>query len=243
MKRPPVKRRPVKIRAALRRHLALTVTAAVALVAVLGAGAAEFAARGVLRNRIAAAAPALGDDVAVSAAGDWVLWQLVQERIPRLDISSDDARTGRLDHLKVEARLDDVRFGGKTTVGAAHAEVTASTESIAAAIRTAAPSVRVGAVTTDPARGTVLASVGPGGAGQLTLRPVLADGRVGLTVDGLTLFGRSVPADRLGAGDGAFGAGPGAPKEYPLGLRATSVHVRPDGLHVALAAGPGPLGA
>ncbi|MFJ8011480.1 LmeA family phospholipid-binding protein [Streptomyces sp. NPDC096339] len=232
-----MKRRPKKTRVLPRRRRALTVTAAVALVAVLAAGAAEFTARYIVRSRIAEAAPALGDDVAVGSDG-WVLWELLRERVPRLDISSDDARAGRLDHLRVRARLDDVRLGGKTGVGASHAQVTAPTESIAAGIRAAAPSVRVGAVTTDPARGTVLASVGPGGAGQLTLRPVLADGRVTLAVDGLTLFGRSVPADRLGAGTGTLGAEPGAPKEYPLGLKATSVRVESDGLHVDLAGGP-----
>ncbi|MFE2329995.1 LmeA family phospholipid-binding protein [Streptomyces sp. NPDC059385] len=233
-----MKRRPTKFRAVPRRHRARTVTAVVVLVAVLAAGGAEFTARALVRDRIAEAAPALGDDVTVGSDGDWVLWGLLRGRLPRLDVSSDDARAGRLDHLRVRARLDDVRLGGKTGVGASHARVTAPTESVAAAIRAAAPSVRVGAVTTDPARGTVLASVGPGGAGQLTLRPVLADGRVTLAVDGLTLFGRPVPADRLGADDGALGAGPGAPKEYPLGLKATSVRVEPDGLHVDLTGGP-----
>ncbi|MFE3286491.1 LmeA family phospholipid-binding protein [Streptomyces sp. NPDC059233] len=233
-----MRRHPTRIRAALRRHRARTVTAAVVLVVVLGAGAAEFTARALVRDRIAQAAPALGDDLTVDSDGDWVLWELLTGRIPRLDVSSDDARAGRLDHLRVRARLDDVRLGGKAGVGASRARVTAPTESSAAAIRAAAPSVRVGSVTTDPARGTVLASVGPGGAGQLTLRPVLADGRVTLAVDGLTLFGRSVPADRLGAGDGALGAEPGAPKEYPLGLKATSVRVESDGLHVDLSSGP-----
>lgn len=236
-----MKRRPTGIRAALRRRRALTVTAAVVLVAVLAAGAAEFTARGLVRARVAEGAPALGEDVTVGADGGWVLWGLLRERIPRLDVSSDDAKAGRLDHLRVRARLDDVRLGPKATVGASHARVTAPTQSVAAAIRAAAPSVRVGTVTTDPARGTVLASVGPGGAGQLTLRPVLADGRVTLSVEGLTLFGRSVPADRLGAGEGALGASPGAPKEYPLGLKATSVRVEPDGLHVDLAGGPAGL--
>ncbi|MFE1804567.1 LmeA family phospholipid-binding protein [Streptomyces sp. NPDC059533] len=234
-----MKRRPTRIRAALRHRRARTVTAAVVLVALLAAGAAEFTARALVRDRISEAAPALGDDLTVGADGDWVLWELLRGRIPQLDVSSDDARAGRLDHLKVRARLDDVRLGSEPTVGASRAQVTAPTKSIAAAIRAAAPSVRVGAVTTDPARGTVLASVGPGGAGQLTLRPVLADGRVTLAVDGLTLFGRSVPADRLGVtGDGALGAGPGAPKEYPLGLKATSVRVEPDGLRVDLSGGP-----
>ncbi|MEV7440816.1 LmeA family phospholipid-binding protein [Streptomyces sp. NPDC091204] len=230
-----------KARTALRRHLALTVTAAVLLAAAVTAGAAEFTARAVIRNHVTKAAPGLGEDVAVGVADDWALWDLARGSIPRLDVSSDDARVGRLPQVRVRARLDDVRLGDGGAVGATHAEVTASTQSLATAIRTAVPAVQVSAVTTDPARGTVLAAVGPGGAGQLTLRPVLKDGRVTLAVDGLTVFGRSVPAGRLGVGDGALGPEAGAPKEYPLGLKATSVRVRADGLHVDLAGGPAPL--
>ncbi|MFF4387944.1 DUF2993 domain-containing protein [Streptomyces sp. NPDC001552] len=230
-----------KARAALRRRPVRTVTVAVVLLAVGATGAAEYTVRHHIHDRVAKAAPGLGDDVAVGIAGGWALWDLAHEGIPRLDVSSDDARVGRLSHVRVRARLDDVRLGEATTVGAAHADVTVSTQSLAAAIRGAVPSVAVAAVTTDPATGTVLADVGPGGLGRLTLRPVLADGKVTLAVDGLTLFGRSVPTDRLGIGAGGFGPQSGAPKEYPLGLAATSAEVRPDGLHVSLTGGPSTL--
>ncbi|MGW6846451.1 LmeA family phospholipid-binding protein [Streptomyces sp. NPDC054958] len=226
-----------RTRAVLRRHLVLTITATVLLLAVLATGAAEYTVRGVIHSRVLKAAPGLGDDVAVGVAGGWALWDLAHESIPRLDVSSDDAQVGRLSQVRVRARLDDVRLGGTTTVAGTHADVTVSTQSLAAAIRAAVPSVAVAAVTTDPARGTVLADVGPGGLGRLTLRPVLADGKVTLAVDGFTLFGRSVPTDRLGIAAGGLGPQAGAPKDYPLGLVATSAEVRPDGLHVALTGG------
>ncbi|MCX4695384.1 LmeA family phospholipid-binding protein [Streptomyces sp. NBC_01408] len=227
----------------MRRHLVLTVTTALVLLTVVATGAAEFTARTLIQNRVARAAPALGDDVTVGVAGDWALWGLAHRSVPRLDISSDDARLGPLSQVRVRARLDDVRLGGRPGVGSSHVEVTVPTRSLAAAIRTAAPAVAVASVTADPSRGTVLAAVGPGGAGQLTLRPVLADGKVTLAVDGLTVLGRPVPADRLGMGEGVLGPGPGAPKDYPIGLTATSVRVRPDGLHITLAGGHSPLPA
>ncbi|MFA7761940.1 LmeA family phospholipid-binding protein [Streptomyces sp. NRRL S-448] len=236
-----MKRPLTRIWAALRRRTVLTITVAVVLLAVVATGAAEYTVRHHIQSRVAKAAPGLGDEVAVGVAGGSALWDLAHESIPRLDISSDDARVGRLSQVRVRARLDDVRLGGTTTVGGTHADVTVSTLSLAAAIRDAVPSVAVAAVTTDPAKGTVLADVGPGGLGQLTLRPVLADGKVTLAVDGLTLFGRSVPTDRLGIGAGGFGPQAGAPKEYPLGLAATSAEVRPDGLHVSLTGGPSTL--
>ncbi|MEU9162844.1 LmeA family phospholipid-binding protein [Streptomyces sp. NPDC048424] len=236
-----MKQRLTKTRAALRRHLVLTITTTAVLLSAVAAGAAEFTARAVIRNHVTQAAPGLGGDVAVGVADDWALWDLARGNIPRLDISSDDARVGRLPQVRVRARLDDVRLGDGGTVGGTHAEVTASTQSLAAAIRTAVPAVPVSAVTTDPARGTVLASVGPGGAGQLTLRPVLADGKVTLAVDGLTVFGHSVPTGQFGMGEGALGPEADAPEKYPLGLKATSVRVQADGLHVALTGGPAPL--
>ncbi|MFI1064341.1 DUF2993 domain-containing protein [Streptomyces spororaveus] len=227
--------------AALRRRLVLTVTVTVVLLAVVATGTAEYTVRHRIQSRVAKAAPGLGDDVSVGVADGWALWDLAHGSIPRLDVSSDDARVGRLSQVRVRARLDDVRLGGTTTVAASHVDVTVSTQSLAAAIRGAVPSVAVAAVTTDPAKGTVLADVGPGGLGRLTLRPVLADGKVTLAVNGLTLFGRPVPTDRFGIGAGGFGPQAGAPKEYPLGLAATSAEVRPDGLHVALSGGPSTL--
>ncbi|MFB0629606.1 DUF2993 domain-containing protein [Streptomyces sp. AB3(2024)] len=228
-------------RAALRRHLLLTITGAVAAVAVAVTGAAESAAGAVIRHRVAKAAPGLGDAVTVGVGGDWALWDLAHRSIPRLDVGSDDARVGRLSGVRVRARLDDVRLGERATVGGTRAEVTVSPGAIADAIRATAPSVTVASVTADPAAGTVLAAVGPGGAGRLTLRPALADGKVTLAVDGLTVFGRTVPAGRLGL-DG-LAPGPDPRAAYPLGLRATSAEVRPDGLHVSLEGGPGPLPA
>ncbi|MEW2083256.1 DUF2993 domain-containing protein [Streptomyces sp. NPDC005283] len=236
-----MKHRLMKTRAAMRRHLVLTVSTAVVLVAAVATGVAEFTARNMIQNRIAEAAPSLGDNVAVSVAGDWALWDLAHKNIPRLDISSDDAHLGHLSQVSVHARLDDVRLGSAATVGSTHAQVTARTQSLAAAIQTAAPSTPVVSVTTDPAKGTILAAVGPAGAGQLTLRPVLKDGKVTLAVDGLTVFGRSVPTSRLGTGNGGPGSAPGAQKDYSLGLKATSVHVQPDGLHIALTGGPSTL--
>ncbi|GAA3252729.1 LmeA family phospholipid-binding protein [Streptomyces lavendulae] len=237
MKRPAL----TGTRSALRRHLLLTVTSAVAVVAVAATAAAESAADAVIRHRVAKAAPGLGDAVTVGVGDDWALWDLAHGSIPRLDVGSDDARVGRLSGVRVRARLDDVRLDGRATVGGTRAEVTVSPGAIAGAIRAAAPSVAVASVTADPAAGTVLAADGPGGAGRLTLRPAEADGKVTLDVRQLTVFGRSVPAGRLGLD--RLVPGPDAGRAYPLGLRATSADVRPDGLHVSLEGGPGPLPA
>ncbi|MEJ8645454.1 hypothetical protein WKI68_37985 [Streptomyces sp. MS1.HAVA.3] len=79
---PAMTQRLTKTRAALRRHLVLTVTTAVVLVTVVAAGAGELTARNMIENRIAKAAPALGGTLAVGVAGDWALWDLAQASIP-----------------------------------------------------------------------------------------------------------------------------------------------------------------
>jgi len=233
----------------VRRRRSVAVAVVVALIAVIAAGGGELTVRRMIRDRVAAAAPGLGGGVTVSEGGGPVLWDLVNRDIPQLDISSDDAAIGVLSSVSVRAQLDDVRLAGRRTVDAAHVEVTVPPQSLARAVQAAAPSTAVSSVTADPSAGTVTMAVGPAGLGQLTLRAAVVDGRVAVTVAGLTVFGRAVPTGRLGqAGEsgaaGAAGAGSamGPKGPYPLGLKATSVRVLADGgLQVALSAGPGPL--
>jgi hypothetical protein len=217
------------------------------LIAAVGG---ELAARQLIRDRIAGSAQALGGNLTVGEGGDLALWDLASQKIAHLDLSSDDATLGPLSHVAVRASLDDIRLGGaRSTVGGAQAQVTVPTESIAAAIRNAAPSVSVSSVTGDHAAGTILVGVGPGGIGQLTLHPQVVDGRVTLTVAGLTVLGRPVPTSGLGGSGlggsalGGSGLGSGPQRAYPLGLRATSVTVRPDALRIDLTGGATVLSA
>ncbi|MFI1400438.1 LmeA family phospholipid-binding protein [Streptomyces sp. NPDC020681] len=237
-----MKRHSSRLRRTLRRRPALTITTAVALAAVAAAGTGELTARHMIRSRIATAAPALGDTLTVSTGGSWALWDMTQQHIPRLEISSDDAHLGPLPQVSVDARLDDVRLGDEARVSSTHAEVTVPTYSIGAAVQAAAPAAAVSSVATDPAGGTIAVGLGPGGQGQLTLRPAIVDGKVLFSVDGLTVFGRAVPPSRLGSIGSGLGAGAGAQEgRYPLGLKATSLRVGEDGVRVTLIGGPSTL--
>ncbi|OKI17497.1 DUF2993 domain-containing protein [Streptomyces sp. CB03911] len=242
MRRRPIRSGPgparaERLRPALRGRRARLLAAALALVLTAGAAAGEFTARQLIRSRIARAAPVLGDTLTIRTGDGSALWDLANRRIPRLDVSSEDARLGPLPQAAVRARLDDVRLGGTTAVARTHAEVTVPARSLGTAVRTAAGSMPVGQVRTDPAAGTVEVALGQGGFGRLTLRPVIADGKVSLTVSNLTVLGRSVPPDDLGKAV----PGPADGRPYPLGLRAGSVQVLPDGLRVVLDGGPGTL--
>ncbi|MEY9876378.1 hypothetical protein ABH931_005888 [Streptacidiphilus sp. MAP12-33] len=220
-----------------RRIVALAVV--LAATAVTAAGAGEYAADRLIHDRIASAAPGLGTDLAVAESGS-ALWDVARQQIPRLDLTSDDATVGRLGPVSVRASLDDVRLGGTTpTVGGTTAEVSVPDQAVADAVQAAAPSVTVDAVTAQPAAGTLVVALGPGGVAQLTLRPTLTDGRVAVTTVSATVLGRPLPADRLAAL--TSGLARQTAHAYPLGLRATSVTVTADGLRVRLAGGPSPL--
>ncbi|WP_052441049.1 LmeA family phospholipid-binding protein [Streptacidiphilus anmyonensis] len=223
----------------LRRRRVVAVVAVLAVTGLTTAGTGEWAAGRLIRDRIAAAAPGLGADLTVSAGGS-ALWDLARQHISRLDLSSDDATLGRLGPVDVQVRLDDVRFGGPaTTVGGATAEVTVPLSAVADAVQSAAPSVAVDGATADPQAGTVTVALGFGGAAQLTLRPSVADGRVQVAAVSAQVLGQALAPERLAAL--TKGMDQGAQHAYPLGLRATSVHVDADGLRIELTAGPGAL--
>jgi hypothetical protein len=222
-----------------RRRRAVAVATVLAVTMLTAAGAGEYAAGRLIRDRIAAAAPGLGADLSVAEGGS-ALWDVVRQQIPRLDLTSDDATLGRLGPVDVQVRLDDVRFGGTApTVGGASAAVTVPLQSVADSIQAAVPSATVDRVTADPGTGTLGVLLGPGGVFQLTLRPSLTDGQVQVTAVSADVLGQPVSADRLAAL--TSGLDRRVQHSYPLGLRATSVRVGADGLRVELAAGPGPV--
>jgi LmeA-like phospholipid-binding len=234
-------RHPSKVRAALRRHRAAAIAASVALVAVVAAGTGEFTARNIIQSRIAKAVPALGS-VAVSESGS-ALWDVMNKHISSVNITSSNAHFGPLSQVSVQARLDNVRLGGKAMMSGAHAEFTIPAQSIGDAVQAAVPSIPVASVATDPASGMIAVAVGPGGIGQLMLHPVITGGKLSLPVAGLAVMGRSLPPGSLGKAGRGLGPVSGVQRAYPLGLKATSLQVLPDGLQVTLSGGPGILGS
>jgi hypothetical protein len=201
-------------------------------------GAAEFTARHIVAGRVTRAVPALGGDAQVHFAGSAV-WGLTQKHFSDLKVTSDDATLGPLPGVRVSAEVKDVRLGHEPTVRRTHAEVTVPTQSIGEAIRTAAPSVNITSVAADTQQDTLVVSFGPGGQGQLTLRPTLSKGKITFPVQKVTLFGRAVDPARLG--EVGTGLRPDADKPYPLGIKATSVTITDGGVRVVLDGGRSPL--
>jgi hypothetical protein len=215
---------------------------AAALTALTG-GAGELIARGVVHHRVAAAAArVLGvapDRVTVGTEGGPALLALAHRRLGRVELSSDDATVGRLPGVSVDVRMDDLRLGGAPTVGSTHADVRVPAGALVARSGGDAGDTGGGlpvtAVAPDPATGTLRLELG-GGIGRVTVRPVLRDGRVALTVTGAEFLGRAAaPAvvDRI-----ERRLAERSPRaRYPLALRATSADVTSAGLHVTLDGG------
>lgn len=206
---------------------------------VVGSAVAELTAQHIISDEVTEKLPRLGA-ASVTEAGSWALWDLTRGRIPRLDISTDDAVVGPLPQVAVNAQLDDVVFSGTLTVKDTHVQVTVPPSSIASALHTAAPSIAVDSVTADPSDGTVVAAIGPGGLGQLKLKPDLKGGRVTVSVVSLTAMGMDVPLSSIPQ-LGADLTTQSARQHYPLGLTAKSVQVDDAGVQVDLSGGPSEL--
>lgn len=228
------------IRGLIFGHRVLAAVTAVVLLAMTASVAGELVAQNVIRDKIAGKMPSLGA-VSVSENGSLALWDVVNKRIPELDISSNDATLGQFTQVSVNAQLHGVTLGAVPTVTSTHAEITVPLQSIAAAIQSKASSMTVSSLTTDPAAGTVNAAIGPGGIAQLTLKPALTNGQVTFSATSLTVMGRPLPLSALGQAGSGLGSGSvtgsGTQQPYPLGLKATSLTVGSTGVQVTLVGG------
>ncbi|MGW3097419.1 LmeA family phospholipid-binding protein [Streptomyces sp. NPDC001102] len=226
------------IRAAFRRHRAASVTALALAFVLLTVTAAEVAARTMLRERLAAAAGrALGQDSTVDIDGGPALLALLDRHLDAVTISNDHATLGRIPDVSVRARLQDVRLTGDRsgTVSAVHADVDVPSASLRSMAGANGGRLPVTGVRLDEQSGTVVLDLGQGGFGQATVRPALRDGHVTLRLEEAEILGRPAPTRLVGRIQTALTARTDA--DYPLGLKATSLHVRASGLSIGLDAG------
>ncbi|MDF3299100.1 LmeA family phospholipid-binding protein [Streptomyces tropicalis] len=220
------------------RRRPLTVAAAVLAALLLTGAAAEAAARVLLHDRLAAVAGrTLGPGAQVGFGGRSALVALAGRHLDAVTVTGGHLRLGGVPDASVRARLDDVRLTGghSATVARTRAEVDVPAASLQAMAGAGGGGLPVTAVRPDPAAGTVTVALGGAGLARAVLRPRLDAGRVRLVVRSVDVLGAPAPAalvDRVRAR-----LSERATAAYPLGLRATSVRVTADGLHVTLAGG------
>ncbi|GAA2749634.1 LmeA family phospholipid-binding protein [Kitasatospora cinereorecta] len=223
---------PMTRRAMPRRRLLLGLAA---LTLLLPAGA-ELTARHLVADRIArAVADRFGATPDVSLGGRPALLDLLDHRLPGVDLTTADARLGRIPHAVLRLHLDGVRLGPAPSLTGSRAEVDVPTASIAAVVADAAPALTLDEARTDPAAGTLVLDLGPGGMVELTLRPSIADSRVTFSVVSLYALGRPAPPEQTAALTSRLATPAPA---YPLALTPTSLTVTTTGLHLTLTGGP-----
>ncbi|MER8010341.1 LmeA family phospholipid-binding protein [Streptomyces sp. NPDC094149] len=226
------------IRAAFRRHRAVSFTALALTVVLLAATAAELAARTLLQDRLATAAGrALGKDSTVDIDGGPALLALLDRHLDAVTISNDHATLGRIPDVSVRARLQDVRLTGKRagTVAAIHAAVEVPATSLQDLTGTKVSRLPVTDVHLDEKTDTITLGLGQASLGQATVQPRLEDGRVTLHLENAEVLGRPAPPRLVDRIQNTLTTRTAA--DYPLGLKATSLDVTPTGLSIGLDAG------
>jgi hypothetical protein len=231
------------IRSAFRRHRAASVTAVVVAALLLTTVIAEFAARTLLHDRLAAAAGrTLGKDSEVEIEGGPALLDVLDRHLDAVDISSDDATLGRVPDVSLHARLDDIRMTGahSATVAHTHADIEIPADSLEELASGPGSRLQVTGVRLDDRADTLTLDL-QGGLGRATLRPRIEDGRLTMRLTAVEVFGRPAPeqvVDRLGAR-----LADRTRARYPLGLRVTKADVTGAGLAITLDGGASRLPA
>ncbi|MFI8232490.1 LmeA family phospholipid-binding protein [Streptomyces sp. NPDC085900] len=226
------------IRAAFRRHRAMSITALALTVVLLAATAAELAARALLQDRLATAAGrALGRNSTVDIDGGPALLALLDRHLDAVTIGNDHATLGRIPDVSVRARLQDVRLTGERagTVAAIHAAVEVPATSLEDLTGTKGSRLPVTDVHLDEKADTITLGLGQAGLGQATLQPRLQDGHVTLHLENAEILGRPAPLRLVDRIQNTLTTRTAA--DYPLGLKATSLDVTPTGLSIGLDAG------
>lgn len=198
----------------------------------------ELLARSELEHRIrvAMASRVSDGDLDIGLASRPALLQLADKRLPFVEVDAAHAHLGQVPDAAFHARLEDVRLTGgaegPAEVGSARVTVLVPSSAVAE-MAGGSGSLPVAGVRTDPGDGTLTLLIGQGGLGSVTVRPGTDGGRVAMTVTAVEVLGRPAPeavTERI-RDSVALRADP---EDYPLGLRATSVRVEDDGIHVRL---------
>ncbi|MCX4744179.1 DUF2993 domain-containing protein [Kitasatospora sp. NBC_01287] len=225
-------RRPATRRGRITRAVVLPVAALLAL-----AGVGEAVARHVLEGRIAdGMGRALDTRVTVDTGDGPALLTILDRHLGHVTLSGANARLGPLTGASVRITLDGVHLAKPATASDVRATVTIPTDSLAEAIRDSGQGVPVNSARADPATGTLLLTLGPGGMGQLTLKPALTDGRVTITATSLRFLDRTITGPQLDQINSRLTAR-NQPAAYPLSLKPVSLTVTPTGLALTLASG------
>lgn len=177
----------------------------------------------------------LGTGVDVDLSWKPVLLQLVDKQVPSVTLDSDDTAFGPAQQMQVHAEVRDVDLRQSAdsagSIGSSRAEVDWPTAGILATVQGQSVGALVTDVTANADAGTLTFTVGGAGLAEFTVRPVISDGVVSVETTDASVLGLGLPTALV---DGVVDILASSLQQYPLGMRATEVHVTDSGVQLTL---------
>jgi hypothetical protein len=211
--------------------LVLLIVAALGIAGLVGG---ELYARHRANSVVAAATQCvIQDGATVSFGSSPFLLQHLRGHYNDITIHTAGNNIKNAKGMKADIEIDDVDLNGnadsKGTIGKLDANITWTSAGIQETIQNSLPFIGglVNSVTTDPSAGTIELT-GAMGLGGVTVKPVVADGKLTLQVYKVNALGVLIPHETAQTALNTFTAA--LLKQYPLGIQADSVQVTSDGV-------------
>ncbi len=204
--------------------------------AALG-GAAELVAREALADRIRKDPGLVGADATVRQHGGWALAAMAGERLPEVDIVTDNARLGPFTDVSLQVEVYGLRLGSTADFERVHGMAVVDADSIAEAFKKEAPGLGVTAVVMNTYEGTIsIHTAGIGAPKRVVLKP---------EPDTSGVFALKPVGDGTATGgiasQGTAGLSGTEDQSDALGLKVLAAAVERDGLHLVMDGGAGKL--
>ncbi|WP_072804337.1 LmeA family phospholipid-binding protein [Rhodococcoides yunnanense] len=178
----------------------------------------------------------IGSSVDVGLGWKPILISLVDKQVSSVTVDSSDARFGPAEGMVVHAEVKDVNLeqtaDSNGTIGSSSADISWSTDGIAATLQSQGIGALVSGVTASQSAGTLSFSVG--GIAQLTVKPSISGDRVDVQTVDASILGLGIPTDLV---DSIVGVLTDSLQQYPLDMKPTSLTVTDSGIELALQGG------
>ena len=211
--------------------LVLVIVAALGVAGLVGG---ELYARHRANSVVAAAtACVIQDGATVSFGSSPFLLQHLSGHYNDITIHTAGHNIKNAKGMKADIEIDDVDLhdnaDSKGTIGKLDANITWTSDGIQETVQNSLPFIGglVSSVTTDASAGTIELT-GAMGLGGVTVKPVVADGKLTLQVYKVNALGVLIPHETAQTALNTFTAA--LLKQYPLGIQADSVQVSNDGV-------------
>ncbi|GAA5049003.1 LmeA family phospholipid-binding protein [Nocardia callitridis] len=219
-----------------RRTLVIALVVIVLLLATVLVGGEVYARHKLSRCVSTQFEQEIGSKIDVGFGAKPMLITLLDNKIGKLTVDSDDTKFGPAVDMKVHAVFNDIELqsggAGGGTIGSSSADIDWSDDGIKQTLGGLVSGVHSSSGS-DSLSLDVL-----GGLAQLQVKPVVTNGAVKVETQSAQLLGMGLPNDLV---QGIVDTFSESLQTYPLGLRPTEAEVTDSGIAVKLTGGPSEL--